>query len=169
MRQTRVFVLAATLVLAAIGCGKAPPRAPNPTKPISERRAVEVIARGIKKEKLSAEDGRDVKTVSGALVHLDVGVRDRKFGIAYLTENDLARDDADKLPTKDPKRPRALVLAEGAGKGEGETKILILFDRDYLYDDQVGEEHEQTSITAEAALERDVRDFVVQAKANKWE
>jgi hypothetical protein len=160
---------ALTLVLSLLGCGAPPPRTPNPTKPVSDRRAQELIAKGLHKEKVDPDEGRDVKTTSGALVHIDVGVSGHKYGVAYLTENDMAKDDADKLPKKDPKRPRALVVAQGSGKGESTTMILLLFDRDYLFDDQVGEEHEQTSITAEASIERDVRDFVVQAKANDWE
>jgi hypothetical protein len=163
-------LLAASLgALLATSCGKAPPRAPNPTTPISERRAIEIIGKGIRKEKLEPDEARDVKTTSGALVHVDVGINGRKFGIAYLTENDLNRDDADRLPKKDPQRPRALVVADGVGKDEGDTHVLLLVDRDYRYDDQVGEEHESTSITAEATLERDVRDFVVLAKSKHWE
>lgn len=169
MSNRKVFpvVLASLWLLAA--CGSGPPRTPNPKKPIAERRAVEIIARAMKKERLTPAEGRDVKIQSGASVHMDVAVADRKFGVAYLTENDLAAEDADKIPRKDPKRPKALVLAEGGSKIEAETKMLILFERDYLSDDEIGEDHQSTSITAEAALERDVRDFMVQAKAKSWE
>jgi hypothetical protein len=167
-RSAKVLA-SAFLAISLLACGGPPPRAPNPTKPLDERRAVEIIAKGVRKEKAEPEEGRDVKLTSGALVHVDVGVSGKKYGVAYLTENDLSRDDADRLPKKDPKRPRALVLAEGGSKDDTGAKILLLFDRDYLYDDHVGGEHEQTSITAEAALERDVRDFVVQAKAHRWE
>ena len=156
------------LSLVAAGCGKAPPRAPNPKTPISERRAMEIIGKAVRKEKLQPSEGRDVKTTAGAVVHVDVGVDEHKFGIAYLTENDLAGDDADKLPQKDPKRPRALVVAEGV-RVDADAHVLLLVDKDYRFDDQVGEEHESTSITAEATLERDVRDFVVLAKSKRWE
>ena len=160
----------ATLAMGlALGCSKPPARAPNPTRPISERRALEVIARAVKKEHVEPADGRDVKIVSGAVVHVDVGVADRKYGVAYLTEADRSRDDADQIPKKDKKHPQNLVVAEGVGRDEGGTKILVLFDTDYPYDDQIGEEHEQTSITAESALERDVRDFIVRAKVEKWD
>lgn len=174
MRENRLGSLMnlfapALLAVAVAGCGKPPPRAPNPMTPISERRAIEIIGKGMRKEKLSPGEARDVKTTAGALVHVDVGVSERKFGIAYLTENDLARDDADRLPKKDPKRPRALVVADGVGNDERDTHVLILLDKDYRYDDQVGEDHERTSITAENALERDVRDFVVLAKSQHWE
>lgn len=168
-RSLRVWLLSLVVAGAVAGCGKPPPRAPNALTPISERRAIEIIGKGIRKEKLEPDEQRDVKTTAGALVHVDVGVAGRKFGIAYLTENDLGRDDADRLPKKDPKRPRALVVAEGVGRDESDTHVLLIVDRDYRYDDQVGEEHERTSITAEAALERDVRDFIVLAKSNHWE
>ena len=167
IRSSAALALVSLSMLAA--CGSGPPRTPNPTKPIAERRAVEIIAKGMRKEKLAPAEGRDVKITSGATVHMDVAVADKKFGVAYLTENDLAADDADKIPRKDPKRPKALVLAEGGSKAEAETKMLVLFERDYMSDDEVGEDHQSTSITAEAALERDVRDFMVQAKAKSWE
>jgi hypothetical protein len=166
-RPVAVLGLAA-LALVAAGCGKPPPRAPNPTTPISERRAIEIIGKAIRKEKLQPAEGRDLKTTAGAVVHVDVAVDERKFGIAYLTENDLSADGADNLPKKDPKRPRALVVAEGT-RNEADAHVLLLIDKDYRFDDQVGEEHESTSITAEATLERDVRDFVVLAKSKHWE
>ncbi len=165
-RPLLALSLASLSLLAA--CGSGPPRTPNPKKPIAERRAIEIIARAMKKERLTPAEGRDVKIQSGATVHMDVAVADRKFGVAYLTENDLGAD-ADAIPKKDPKRPKALVLAEGGSKVETDTKMLILFDKDYLSDDEIGEDHQSTSITAEAALERDVRDFVVQAKAKSWD
>ncbi|MCC6647250.1 MAG: hypothetical protein IT374_16960 [Polyangiaceae bacterium] len=166
-RSALALALASLSMLAA--CSGGPPRTPNPKKPIAERRAIEIIARAMKKERVTPAEGRDVKIQSGATVHMDVAVADKKFGVAYLTENDLGGGDADKIPQKDPKRPKALVLAEGGSKAEQDTKMLILFDRDYLSDDEVGEDHQSTSITAEAALERDVRDFMVQAKAKSWD
>lgn len=169
MSNRTLLTLSLASLSLLVACSSGPPRAPNPKKPIAERRAIEIIARAMKKERVTPAEGRDVKIQSGASVHMDVAVADRKFGVAYLTENDLAGDDADKVPRKDPKRPKALVLAEGGSKVELDTKVLLLFDRDYLSDDEVGEDHQSTSITAEAALERDVRDFMVQAKAKSWD
>lgn len=154
---------------ASAGCGKPPAKAPNATKPMPERRALEIIAKAVKKEKFRPAEGRELRVSSGGTLRIDVAVDDHKFGIAYLTEQDIGDQDPDRLPQKDPKRPKLLVVAEGLGKSETGTKVLVLWDKDYLYDDQVGEEHEQTFITAENSLERDVRDFLVAAKTNKWE
>lgn len=166
--RTRILRLLLVTTTAAFvwGCSSGPAKAPTPKKPIAERRALEIIARGIGKEKMTPEEGRSIK-IPGASLKMDVGVKNRKFGIAYITENDLDEKGSDRIPRKDPKRPKALVLVEGTGD-EADTKCLVLFDTDYLADDST-DEYKTTTITAEAALERDVRDFVVQAKANKWE
>lgn len=162
-----IFGLASPLLVTTTGCSKPAPRAANPTTPISERRAIDVIARAIAKNKLRPAEGREVQSNAGALVYVDVSVEGRKFGVAYQTDNDRQREDADRLPRRE-KKSNALVLVEGLGKETG-AKILVLQDTDYLYDDLVGEEHEQTAIAAERALERDVTDFLVQAKYKKWD
>jgi hypothetical protein len=61
----------------------------------------------------------------------------------------------------------ALQLVRGVG-AEVDAKILVLHDTNYLYDDQIGTEHEATILTAEQKLARDVRDFVVRAHAERW-
>jgi hypothetical protein len=160
------LALAAGMLTAS--CDSQTAKAPNPNKPIAERRAQEVIARGIRSQNEEAMAGRKVKTTTGAELTIDVAVKGHQFGVAYLTANDLAAKDADKLPKKDPQRPGALLIAEAEGEKEKGTKIVILFDKDYMYDDHLGEEHEQTNITAEAKLERDTRDFVVLAKSQRW-
>ncbi len=159
-------LVAAASVAMLSGCGSGPAKTPTPKKPIAERRAVEIIARGISKEKLTAEDGRTIK-ISGTSLRMDVGVTGKKFGVAYVTSNDLDEPGGDKIPKKDPKRPGALVLVEGVGD-DADARCLVLYDTDYLSDDST-DEYKTTTITAEAALERDVRDFVVQAKAKKWD
>jgi hypothetical protein len=52
--------------------------------------------------------------------------------------------------------------------GDADARILVLHDTNYLYDDQVGTQHEETIQTAERKLARDVRDFVVRAHAENW-
>lgn len=168
LRRTFVTSAAPALLLAA-GCSKPAPRAANPTKPVPERRAVELIARAIRSEKLTPLEGRDVTLASNAKLHVDVFVDKHKWGIAYLTLNDSESEDGQPAPKKDSKRPNALVVVDAVGKNDAGTKILVLFEKDYLYDDQAGEEHEQTMITAEGAIQRDVVDFIVQAKAQGWE
>ena len=50
--------------------------------------------------------------------------------------------------------------------GDGETHVVLLYQANYLYDDLTGEGHEQTTVTCENALSRDVRDFVTYARAH---
>jgi hypothetical protein len=61
----------------------------------------------------------------------------------------------------------ALQLVRGADN-EADARILLLYDEDYLYDDHIGTEHEETTITAEKKLARDVRDFLVRAHSERW-
>ena len=51
---------------------------------------------------------------------------------------------------------------------DGETHVVLLYQQNYLYDDLAGEAHEQTTITAESALARDVQDFVTYARTQKY-
>jgi hypothetical protein len=55
------------------------------------------------------------------------------------------------------------------GTGEaGQSHVLLLYDTDYLYDDQVSDGQRETTVTAELKLRRDVRDFLVLARSRKW-
>jgi hypothetical protein len=61
----------------------------------------------------------------------------------------------------------ALQLVSGLG-ADGDARILLLHDTDYVYDDQVGGAHEKSTIAAELKLRRDVRDFLVRAHGANW-
>ncbi len=86
--------------------------------------------------------------------------------MAYVTGQERL-ELGDALPPRDPSMGDALQLVSGIG-AEGDARVLLLYDSDYLYDDHVGEEHEETTVTAELKLRRDVRDFLVRAHAEKW-
>lgn len=169
MLRPLLALLAFSLAPLGAGCSTPPARHANPTKPVPERRAMEVIARAVRKQRLTPTEGRDITTQVGGKLRADVILDEKHWGIAFMTANDLERDDAKPLPVKDPKRPSALVVVDAVGKQDQGLRVLVLFERDFLYDDQVGEEHEQTMITAENAIERDVTDFLVQAKSQGWE
>lgn len=157
-------VLAA--VVALVACGSPPPRAPNPTRPLDERRAVEIILSAFRAEHDRGVTGRTIQLPSGKPLEVDVSGAGKKYGVAYVTANErhvLGND----VPMPEPGMEDALHLVHGTGQ-DADAKILVLHDTNYLYDDQIGEEHEQTVLTAEAKLERDVRDFIVRAHAEKW-
>jgi len=158
----------ALLVLPAmIGCGGPPPRAPNPTRPLDERRAVEIILNAFRAEHDKGITGRSVKLPDGKTLEVDVTASGKRYGVAYVTANE-RRELGASVPLPEPGMEDALHLVHGRGE-DGDARVLVVHDTSYLYDDQVGEEHETTALTAENKLERDVRDFVVRAHAEKWE
>lgn len=108
--------------------------------------------------------GREIKLMAGDTLFLDVGVADKKYGVAYITAND-AMQLGDAIPPRNRKDER-LRLVRG---GDGNIRIVLLYQDNYVYDDLVGESHERTTITAERQLTRDVRDFVTHARTKKFE
>jgi hypothetical protein len=169
MLRSLIAAFALSLLPLGPGCSTPPPRSANPTKPVPERRALEIIGRAVRKKKMTPVEGHEITTQLGGKLRADVILQEHKWGIAFLTANDLTQENAEPLPKKDPKRPNALVVVDAVNKEDTGLKVLVLFERDYLYDDQVGEDHEQTMITAESAIERDVTDFLVQAGVQGWE
>jgi hypothetical protein len=154
----------AIFAVALLGCGPGEVRAPNPTRPLDERRAIEVIRRAIQNEGEAPASGRDIKLVSGKALHLDVGVEGHEYGIAYITA-----DDAQKLGNAIPppnKKDERLRLVRGGD--DSEIRIVLLYQDNYLYDDLSGETHEQTTITCERMLTRDVKDFITHARTHKY-
>jgi hypothetical protein len=169
MLRPLLAAFALSLLTSGVGCSAPPPKSANPTKPVPERRAHEIIGRAVRKKKMTPVEGHEITSQLGGKLRADVVVQEHKWGVAFLTANDLAQETAEPLPKKDAKRPNALVVVDAVNKEDAGRKVLVLFERDYLYDDQVGEDHEQTMITAESAIERDVTDFLVQAGVQGWE
>jgi len=157
----------ATLLAAPLaGCGGEPAKSANPTRGLDERRAVQVIAQAFHDEHDAPIPGRPIAIAEGKKLEVDVMSDGRKYGVAYVTPNEqLALGNA--LPPRPEGMGDALQLVHGLGD-EADARILVLYERDYLYDDQVGREHEETTITAERKLARDVRDFLVRAHAERW-
>jgi len=154
------------VVLSLVGCSGPPPRAPNPTRPLDERRAVEVIVQAFREEKDHPVPGSSVTLSESKRINVDVTARDRKYGVAYVTAAERV-ELGSALPEKDPAMGDALQLVSGLGE-DGDARVLVLRDTDYQYDDHVGDEHEQPSVTAELKLKRDVHDFIVRAHSEKW-
>lgn len=166
-RLSRRFLLTG-LVLGglAASCGGPPAKSANPTRSLDERRAVEIIVRAFRDERDQPVPGRTVQIAEGKSLEVDVSSSGRKYGVAYVTANE-RRALGSALPSRDPSMGDALQLVHGTGD-DAEARILVLHDVDYVYDDQVGTDHEVTTITAERKLARDVHDFLVRAHAEKW-
>lgn len=157
---------AAGALLLLAGCGSGEAKVPNPTKPIDERRAIEVIRRAMKSEGVDPAPGRDEKIAGQSKsIHVDVSVNGRRFGVVYVTGDDAA-DLGAAIPAPNKKDEKLKLVPAG---DDGKAHLLLLYQQNYLYDDLTGELHEQTMITAENALARDVRDFLTYAKSKRWE
>jgi hypothetical protein len=149
----------AALALFVAACGPGEAKAPNPTRPLDERRAIEVIRRAVANEGAQPAPGREAKLVAGKPIRIDVGVEGQKYGIAYITAEDLSElGDAIKPANKKDESLRVERV------DDEETRIVLLYQSNYIYDDLAGDSHEQTTITAEKALTRDVQDFITYAR-----
>lgn len=166
----RAWLLGGTLLLAAsalgaMGCGPPAARAPNPTRPLDERRAIEVIRIAIAREGAQPAAGRDVQLAgNGKTIRIDVGVQGHEFGVVYVTDED-AQKLGDAIPPANKQDEKLRLVRAGA---DGETRLVLLYQTNYRYDDLVGESHEQTTITAERLLTRDVQDFITHARTRRF-
>ena len=154
------------VALAAAGCASREAKAPTPKRPIDEGRAVKLIAAAVADAGFEPAPGRPVKMTSGKTVHLDVTVKDRKFAFVYLTSADLKDLKGDELATHESSDDLVVRTGDGA---DADVHFVVLYARDYVYDDQVGEAHEATTITAENKLDRDARDFITIVKKQGWD
>lgn len=153
------------VVVALAGCGPGEAKAPNATRPLDERRALEVIRRAVKNEGADPAPGRDAKLTGGGKdIHIDIGIEGKDYGIAYISADD-AQKLGDAIPHANKRDERLRLVRAG---DDGETRIVLLYQDNYLYDDLSGESHEQTTITVERALTRDVQDFITHARTQKY-
>lgn len=165
-RRWTAAVVAFGLAVGLLGCGPPEARLPNPTRPIDEGRAIKLIAQSLRAEGLEALPPRMITLTGGTEVRLDVGVDGRELGFVYLTAADIRGLGDDPLASR-PDIDNELIVRTGEGDDE-KLHVVVLYATDYLYDDNVGEDHEATAITAENKLDRDTRDFVVIARKNHW-
>jgi len=158
--------LALGAALLLLGCSGPPPRTVNPTRPLDERRAVEVIIEAFHDENDIPVPGTEVSLSQTQRLRVDVTAQDHKYGVSYVTAQERS-ELGSALPPRDPTMGDALQLVSGLGT-DGDARVLVLEDSEYLYDDNVGEAHEASALTAELKLKRDVHDFLVRAHAEKW-
>ena len=159
------LTVTAAAAALAVSCGGPPARSVNPTRALDERRAVEIIVRAFHAEHDRPVHGRNVTLEDGKTFEVDVGSEGHKYAVAYVTPNE--RQLLGQSIPGPQTHGDSLTLVHGTGD-ETTARILLLHDVSYLYDDQVGSEHEQTTISAENKLSRDVTDFLVRAHSEKW-
>jgi hypothetical protein len=158
--------LALGAALVSLACSGPPPRTVNATRPLEERRAIELIIEAFLEEHDRAVPGGNLHLSDAQSLHVDVNGQDRKYGVAYVTASERITLGA-TLPPRDPAMGDALQLVSGLGS-DGDARVLVLQDSDYVFDDHVGEAHEASSFTAELKLKRDVHDFLMRAHKEKW-
>lgn len=160
------FAFATVAIALVAGCSTPEPRTPHQAaRPLDARRAIPLIAQAFDDTGIEPDGPREIQLPTGKKLLVDVSAKGHKWGIAYLTREKLA----DLEPGRDlPPRPTNddLAIVQGHGPDAGSV-ILVLFADEYQADDHLGEERRTSSIVAEKKLQRDVRDFVVQAKARK--
>lgn len=162
-------ILGFGLLVAGLSLGCEPPpvkTAPNPTRTLDERRAIEVIRNAVAAEGARPAPAREEKlTNKDKTVRVDVSIEGKKYGIVYVSDDDKA-SLGDSIPPPNAKDESLKIVRAG---DDGSIVLVLLYQTNYRYDDLVGEGHEQTVITAENELTRDARYAVVGAQTRKWE
>lgn len=159
-------VLGSVVCLVSLGCGSPVARTPSPARPLDERRAIAVILQAFQDERDPAVRGRPVMLPLGISLEVDVAAPSQKYGVAYVTSAEQHKVGAALRP-REQRAGDPLRLVIGTGEA-GPSHVLLLYDTDYLYDDQTGDGNRETTVTAELKLRRDVRDFLVLARSRKW-
>jgi len=154
---------------ACAGCGGPGAKTVLPQRPIDEGRAGVIIAKCLDREGLKPTDGVVVQ-FDGKPIKVDVMAGGRGFGVAYLSPNDLGSLADHPLGKKKKLPGDPLRIESGAAEGGGGAiRFVVLYSTDYQYDDTEGSGHEATVMTAENKLDRDVRDFVMITRREKFE
>lgn len=167
MFARRFLALGLLLSGAVLGCEPPPAKtAPNPTRTLDERRAIEVIRNAVVAEGARPAAAREEKlTNKDKSIRIDVSIEGKKYGLAYVSDDD-KNTLGDAIPTAGSRDEPMKIVRAGE---DGSVVVVLLYQTNYRYDDLVGEGHEQTVITAENELVRDVRYAVVGAQTRKWE
>lgn len=153
-----------TLAVAATagfaGCsGSTPP--PAFPRPLDETSAIAIIAKAYRDGGQIAGSGRELRLASGRMLRMDVGTVGHQFGVAYVTTDDADRLDSPRdLPP--PMGVDDLPVVQGSGP-DSETVVLVLLATQYVAREP---DRARTAPDDERRLRRDVRDFLVQARAH---
>lgn len=134
--------------------------------PVGQARAVKILANVLQSRGLQPMRRGEVALASGGTVDVDVGARGKKLGIAYLTRQE-AEALLPNLPGGLPEDGGALKVVLGVG-ADADSRILLLAASNYMADDQIGADRNDTTITAESKLARDARDFLAKASEARW-
>ena len=159
--NTGAFCTSFALATAAgaVGCRTS---APTPTfpRPLDESRALSIIVDAYREGGQVASGGRDLLLSSGRTLRVDVGTTGHQYGVAYVTKADADELDSSRdLPP--PMGADDLPLVQGSGP-DSDAVVLVLLAARYVVHAPDG----VLAIDDERRLRRDVRDFLLQARAH---
>src|SRR6185436_3919276 len=110
------------------GCEPEPAKAPNPTRTLDERRAVEIIRNAVVDEGERPAPARDeTLATTGKPIRIDVSVEGKKYGIVYVSDDDKAVL-GDAIPP--PNDQGGKLRLTRAGK-DGDIHLVLLYQTNY--------------------------------------
>ena len=94
----------------------------------------------------------------------DVSVAGRKLAIAFITGSERQLLGSG-VPAHDVGSDALQLVRDSE---DPEVRVLVLHDLGYMTDEQRGDEREVSSVTVRNRLQRDVRDFLAEARKRGW-
>jgi hypothetical protein len=146
--------------VSPLGCQPAPPAVARAAHVLDEQRAIEVIASAVGQYGLTPEGPSDMALGAGRALRLDVTVSGHEFAIAYVTDAD-AEQLGDAIPPRNHREERLRLVRGGR---DGEARVVLLYQANYVYEGLANGAHDETTLIAERQLARDVQDFLAHAK-----
>jgi hypothetical protein len=154
----------AGLVLLAAACAAPPAKSPNETRPLDEGRARELIANAIATDGATATGPRLVSLPRDKQLLVDIGVSGKRHAIAFITGTERG-ELGSSVPAHDVGSTALQLVRDTKDR---DTRILILHDLAYMTDEQAGEQRAVSSVVVERRLQRDVLDFLAEARRQSW-
>lgn len=127
---------------------------------MGESIALSIIRRAIVESGKTPDEVRWEALPGERRIEIDVPIRGRAYGIAFVTKEE-ARDLGDALLSPNARNEKLKLLRLGPS---GETRVVLLFQANYEYDDAQVSSTLPSSRQAELELLRDARDFVTFAE-----
>jgi hypothetical protein len=151
-------------VLLFAACGGRPAEAPHEARPLEQALARELIRQAVRDEGATPTAELPIALPRDKQLQADVGVAGKKLAIAFVTGQERQMLGA-SVPAYDV-GSAALQLVRDAA--DHDLRVLVLHDLGYMTDEQSGEEREVSSVVVKNRLQRDVRDFLAEARKRGW-
>lgn len=156
--KTRIVLVAALLTGLTTGCAEPKSADSVILRSLEERRANSIVGRAVEISGQQPKAGRRL-AIDGGELQEDFLIGDGPYGVAFLTEEELARL-GDAIPKHDPNSEQLRLIRPAK-----DAIVLVLYHHQYRYD--AGDAHTVTVVTAEKKLEKDVIDFITHVVKQK--